>query len=338
MLNVSTLNAEIVNKMARAQAAYDRSAMDSTDRDMIAQAIRNSAATRITTTDVAIAYTNSKIAAAPDITGFGEVTALQDNGVGGKIARAYDFDSALWLIAMQDTAQNGFMTSKALNTAIQNWITEDAVDVIQVIDFDSVTNDTLAAMVAADIVKPAQMVEGTDEKGEVTQFYAHVMTDRELTTRDELFDTLAGKARPKMAPLKIPAFDYDSEGNSEIGVSLFKDGTAPCATTIESVRRLGSVPFSVSPEMADIIEQEAWDLNYSVEEQIEFTLVSENTDVRYFQITADWRNRKYYRGGMTTPQGSDACKAAYQFHNAVELGDEGLMGMLLHMSAVCGVN
>lgn len=338
MLNVSTLNTVIVNKMARAQAAYDRAAMDSSDRAMVAEAIRNSAATRVTVTDIAVAYTNSKIDTAPSITTVGNVSALQDNGVGEKIAREYDFDTGLWLIAVQDTAHNGFMTFKALNTAIQNWMTEDAVETTAIIDFDSVTNDTLAALVAANIVKPAQLVEGTNEDGEASQFMAYVMTEEELEFRNDLFDALAFVARPKMAPLTVPAFDYDDTGRSEIGVSLFKDGQKPCATTIESVRRLGNVPFQVSEEMAEIIEQEAWDLNYSEEDQREFTLLAENVDVRYFQITADWRNRKYYRGGLTTPQGSDACKAAYQFANAVELGDDGLLGMLLHMSAVCGIN
>ena len=47
--------------------------------------------------------------------------------------------------------------------------------------------------------------------------------------------------------------------------------------------------------------------------QVELIKELQQHDKLYFLVTADFRGRLYYRGGIVTPQGNDFCKAAFQF-------------------------
>ena len=56
----------------------------------------------------------------------------------------------------------------------------------------------------------------------------------------------------------------------------------------------------------------------------------------HFPITMDGRGRMYYRGGILTPQGTDFCKAAFQFAEKLPLGKTGLKALYIHTANCFG--
>jgi len=58
----------------------------------------------------------------------------------------------------------------------------------------------------------------------------------------------------------------------------------------------------------------------------------------YFAVTLDYRGRMYYRGGITTPQGSDFEKATFCFAESKPLGEKGRAAIALHYANSYGLD
>lgn len=350
MTNVTALNTEnlmvrVRQTAAQLAATYLETTSNSTNRESVKEDILASRGQRVANTAgqiVISALVNRYIEQAPQVTGVGKVNYfinLNKSGATEENARNCDFDVACWTIALSNLGKSGFVTYKALNSAITNWIDEDGVETV--IGGD-VVRDAVAGIIQSLIdlklvgektTKLYTLVEGLKD-----EFNGYVLAEDVIEFLCLELVVEVDKARPIMAPMFVAAFDYDAEGNSEIGMTLYADGSKPTATCIESAQRLGSVGFQINEEYREELRQQIPDTRFAEEEKKVMGYLEECEGTRYFQITKDWRGRSYYRGGLTTPQGDDACKGAYQFADGVELGEDGLFGILMHMSSVCGLD
>jgi hypothetical protein len=122
---------------------------------------------------------------------------------------------------------------------------------------------------------------------------------------------------------------------------------------LDAVNKLQSVQFMVSPVIVRAAKEMKRCNNALTKELSGYfsdkELVNEAFDAYamlgelaggkfYFPVTMDSRGRMYYRGGLLTPQGTDFCKAAFQFAEGKPLGDRGLQAIYVHTAGVFGMD
>ena len=124
------------------------------------------------------------------------------------------------------------------------------------------------------------------------------------------------------------------------------------ANVLHTANKLQAVKYEVNPYLISSLKYRWNDLKVNAHKQgrevqgIERTQLSMQINLLkqlaqegkavQFLITADYRGRFYYRGGLITPQGADFCKAAFRYKKAVKLGKHGKKHLAIHYANVFG--
>lgn len=111
---------------------------------------------------------------------------------------------------------------------------------------------------------------------------------------------------------------------------------------LDAVNKLQAVKFVVSPHIIvaayDMLDNQH-EFKSTDEELRMYQEVIQYADGGYhFPVTLDTRGRMYYRGGLLSPQGTDFCKAAFQFTNYRKLGKNGFKALCIHTANQLGMD
>ncbi len=181
--------------------------------------------------------------------------------------------------------------------------------------------------------------------GQIRKVY--VLTD---AMNDEIVDTVEElrKAVPmKCKPLTNQPTNW-TDANNGIGdnanIKLITGGNQKTIAqpVLDAVNKLQSVSFVIAPSMIEAAYDLLDNISYFKVNDEEVRVLTEilkyTKDTMFFPVTMDKRGRMYYRGGLLSPQGTDFCKAAFQFAKSKPLGDNGFEAIAIHTANVCGMD
>jgi DNA-directed RNA polymerase len=139
----------------------------------------------------------------------------------------------------------------------------------------------------------------------------------------------------RMTPSVIPNLYKTVNKLQKVGYKVSTSIIPHIELLIADVRKKLSVyegRFLTKPEMKvkKSIEVE----KTMLEKQKRMLMDLDRAGTCYFAVTADYRGRLYYRGGILTPQGHDFQKAAFQFAEPRKLGKGGINGIAIHFANV----
>ena len=167
------------------------------------------------------------------------------------------------------------------------------------------------------------------------------------TEIQDTVDVLREAASMKCIPLRNQPTDW-TDANNGIGegarIKLIRGGNQQTIAqpVLDAVNKLQAVKFTVAQSMLDAAR-------LMLDNQAEYDVTVEDLRVYqeirkyakggvHFPVTMDKRGRMYYRGGLITPQGTDFCKAAFQFAESKPLGERGFEAIAIHTANVCGMD
>lgn len=157
----------------------------------------------------------------------------------------------------------------------------------------------------------------------------------------------------KLMPLTVQPMDWCDiyNGVAEgLGLKLIPKalkGVNVGRKALQGINAMQRVAFTVNTDIQDLA-QEYLDNMHSFEfdslgakqhdERLCRKILGMKPGVRYWMpITCDTRGRMYYRGGQLTPQGKDLAKAAFNFADALPLGDGGIDVLWLMLANTYGI-
>ena len=307
--------------------------------------LRDEANNRIGVREIARSFINKHLPDFPMIVKGTHVVSYIDARDEPRV-KEQDKNLSLWLVTLQTTLEQGYTSPRALGQTFVNWA-KDALDVEW--ELESAKRN------AEVFIKVMQQNSMVSREETFREFYAEdgtKITAKVFELTQGCMEAIAGETetmREKSSmlckPLKNMPEDWTSStdgvgemANLKLVTNRIASGEMS-AKVLEAVNKLQHVEFRVPDcildAAEDILDNEIGSLGDE-----ELMMYTEMETLRgrtcFFPITMDQRGRMYYRGGLLTPQGTDFCKAAFQFANPVELGEEGLDGMAIHLANVLG--
>lgn len=257
---------------------------------------------------------------------------------------------SLWCAALQTTIEIGHTSYDLLaqifrdwakNTLQKEWSKEQAKGLAK-----KYVNSMQAQNILSDKLTKMEytLEDGTTGEGVVVK-----LSDTFRECMNAEIETLREHTHYKCRPLK---FQPDNWVDAVTGIApaanlpLIKgkqfSGNKITQPVLDAVNKLQAVKFVVSPYIIDA----AYDMLdnqhefQSTEEELRmYQEVIQYKDGEYhFPVTMDTRGRMYYRGGLLSPQGSDFCKAAFQFANSRPLGEFGWRAICIHLANQLGAD
>ena len=265
---------------------------------------------------------------------------------------------ALWTVALQTSIEAGYtsyaimttvFTEWALATTGVNWSAEAA---------EPVARKYVESMRELFIFsKELTEHEYTTDDGVAAITRVVKLTDSFSEALDKTISDLRDSAHMKCMPLANKPEDWASmtDGVAErAGLQLVtgaKKDLFVGKKVLSAVNKLQAVKFVVAPSIVEaaysILDNQHLYLCEGLTEA-EFRKREDavrvmrairtmgNEQEFFFAITMDKRGRMYYRGGLTSPQGTDFCKAAFQFAEGMPLGADGYKALCLHTANMFG--
>ena len=312
------------------------------------QGLRNLAKERITNREIARSFINKHVPDMPVLCeGEHAVTFLDERKQAS--VKMQDKNLSLWVVALQTTIETGYTSYALLGSIFSSW----AKDTLNV-DWDIKTAKNVAKMYI-NTMQSTAILSGKLEKTK----YIHPDTNEET---ESLVVKLSDKFREMMLveeeelresaelickPLSNKPENWTSnidgihaDSNIQLINGKLFAGDEIAQPVLDAVNKLQAVKFRVAPCIIDAaydILDNQHEYNSSDEDMRMFKeiLQFENKEV-YFMVTMDKRGRMYYRGGLLSPQGTDFCKAAFQFAEGKVLGENGIKAVALHTANVLG--
>lgn len=312
--------------------------------------LRDVANNAIGSREVARAFINKELANMPVIVdGDFLVTYLDDRDT--KQTKAQKKSHALWCIALQTTLEIGHTSYDLLAAVYKQWAKDTLGKEWSKEQCKGLAKQFVKSMQDLGILsQKLDKLEYTDSEGNTRNGVIVKLAESFVALMSEMTHELREHSTMRCRPMKNRPLDWESTSvgvGSLAGLKLIKGqkykGTKVAKPVLEAVNRLQGVAFKIAPEMVDA----AYDMldnqhEYkSTEEELRMyrEIIAMNVNaVYYFPVTMDTRGRMYYRGGLLTPQGTDFCKATFQFANGALLGKTGFKALCLHTANMFGMD
>lgn len=265
---------------------------------------------------------------------------------------------ALWTVALQTSIEAGYTSYAIMTTVFTEWALATTGVTWSQEAAEPVARKYVEAMRELFIFsKELTEHEYTTSDGVAAVTRVVLLTDSFQEVLDKLIVSLRESAHMKCMPLANQPEDWTSmtDGVAErAGLQLVTGAKSDLFVgkkVLSAVNKLQAVKFVVAPAIVSAA--------YNILDNVHLYLTDELTEAEYrkredavrvmrairnmgneqeffFAITMDKRGRMYYRGGLTSPQGTDFCKAAFQFANGMPLGETGYKALCLHTANVFG--
>lgn len=318
--------------------------------------LRDEAEQRIGTREVARTIINRNLHTLPEIvTGEHLVSYKDDRDEVQEKMQARNL--SLWVVALQTTIETGHTTYELLGAIFEQWAKEtlgckwDLVDAIKIATLYVVEMREMGIL-----NEKREAIEFINEETNVPMnAKVNKLSPETQEMMAEVADDLRAATHMRCKPLTNQPADWI---NTECGVGvnaglkLIKNqkykGNKIDARVLSAVNKLQAVAFVIAPAMIDV----AYDIldnqaEYAPKEERDLRVFENELNMYreviameggtfYFPVTMDTRGRMYYRGGLLTPQGTDFCKAAFQFAESKPLGDTGLDAICIHLAGTLG--
>jgi len=254
-----------------------------------------------------------------------------------------DLNDIMWLIALQSTLESGTSTTAGLIALFKQWALNEMKADWSDESLAPMAKRFIRELINQGVLQFKQQAREVD--GQIRKVY--VLTEAMNNEIIETVDTLREAVPMKCKPLTNQPTDW-TDANNGIGenanIKLITGGNQRTIAqpVLNAVNKLQSVSFVVSPIMVeaayDLLDNVSY-FNVNDEEVRVLTEILKYTkDTMFFPVTMDKRGRMYYRGGLLSPQGTDFCKAAFQFAKFKQLGDNGFEAIAIHTANVCGMD
>lgn len=312
--------------------------------------LRDVANNAIGSREVARAFINKELNNMPTLVeGDFLVTYLDDRDT--KQTKAQKKNHALWVVALQTTLEIGHTSYDLLAGIYKQWAKDTLGKDWSKEQCKGVAKLFVKAMQDLNILsQKLDKLEYTDSEGNTREGVIVKLAEPFVALMSEMTHELREHSTMRCRPMKNRPLDWESTSvgvGSLAGLKLIKGqkykGTKVTKPVLEAVNRLQGVVFKIAPEMVDA----AYDMldnqhEYnSTEEELRMyrEIIEMDVNAVYsFPVTMDTRGRMYYRGGLLTPQGTDFCKATFQFANGALLGKTGFKALCLHTANMFGMD
>ncbi len=254
-----------------------------------------------------------------------------------------DLNDIMWLIALQSTLQNGTATTSGLVSLFAAWALAEMKAVWSSESITPIAKRFIKEMINQNVL--SSKMEARELTTGIRKVY--VLSPATALEVSDMVDELRASVPMQCKPLTNQPtnwIDNNTGIHADAKISLItgsKQKTVAPAV-LSAVNKLQAVSFVVSPaiqDAADILLDNLSEYGVNEEDARIYRAVAKlASDECHFPITMDKRGRMYYRGGLVTPQGTDFCKAAFQFKDAVALGETGFDAIAIHTANVCGMD
>tara|TARA_R110000851_G_scaffold57574_7_gene134083 strand:- start:19464 stop:21656 length:2193 start_codon:yes stop_codon:yes gene_type:complete len=304
----------------------------------------------------------------------GSVYIMYQDNRGFNQVKEQSISESLWLIATKQLQYHMSVNYDLLSTAFTNWVNDNCYTRYEklgrdeyervVVTIDSMlptAKDYLASMQVMGLIsenltrKIVRLQAGNNITAKVYEITPEYIDKLNVT-----IDGLREKTPMKCAPLKFQPEDWTdmSHGVGEhAGLKLVARAKVKnqqiAQPVLDAVNKLQAVQFMVSPAVLEaakdmtmnksLFKQREYKERFFSDKEVNEEAFDSYSDLLalagkkfYFPVTLDTRGRMYYRGGALTPQGTDFCKAAFQFAEFKALGEHGFKATCLHVANVCG--
>lgn len=254
---------------------------------------------------------------------------------------------ALWCIALQTTIEVGHTSYDLLCQIMRDWSKETLGVEWSKESAKGVAKKYVQSMQQLGILsEKLDKMEYTDSDGNVREGVVVRLSQAFNQSVNELVQDLREETHMVCKPLRNVPLDWvsNSKGVGTLAnlrlIKGRKTKGAIAPAVLEAVNRLQGVAFTMAESMVDA----AYDMldnqhEYkSTEEELRMyrEVIAMENGTFYFPVTMDTRGRIYYRGGLLSPQGTDYCKALFQFAQSRALGDDGELAIKVHLANQLG--
>jgi len=272
-----------------------------------------------------------------------DVAVSFTGGRGELITVDKDLNDIMWLIALQSTLETGTVTILGLTALFAAWAKTEMKAVWSTESLKPITTRFVTEMIRQGVIA-SKMVAREVSEGKIRKVY--ILTEATALEVSDMVEELRAAVPMKCKPLtnQPNAWTDNNNGIHESAMIQLINGSKQktiAPAVLAAVNKLQAVSFVVSPAMmdaADILLDNLAEYGVTDEDARVYRAVSKCTGTVHFPITMDKRGRMYYRGGLVTPQGTDFCKAAFQFADAVALGETGFDAIAIHTANACGMD
>lgn len=304
---------------------------------------------RIGSREVAREYVNTHIRSMPVLIQ-GEHTFRFKDSRGQVKFKTQAKNDTVWCVVLQLVIESQYTIGSNLAAGLREWATESQI-------LSKPWDEKASERVANGFIRAMQSVGILDEAKTEVEYFGEGVTpmlamaykvsgDFLQNVYAPIERALMDKARMQCKPLFHQPEDWtglkDGIGkvaNMRLVNSMY--AKTPPKPVLNAVNKLQRVLFVVTDCIADAAQDLFDNGAFITEKEIGMKRVlSEIIQYRgqqvHFPITLDWRGRMYYRGGELSPQGSDICKAAFQFATPELLGERGLDAICIHLANCLG--
>ena len=253
-----------------------------------------------------------------------------------------DLNDIMWLIALQSTLQNGTATTSGLVSLFSAWALAEMKAVWSPESLLPISKRFIKELINQGVL--SSKMEARELTTGIRKVY--VLTPATVLEVQDMVAELRAAVPMKCKPLTNQPTDWTDNNtgiHADAGIQLINGSSQQtiAPAVLSAVNKLQAVSFVVSPAMmdaADILLDNLAEYDVTTEDARVYHAIGRCTGTVHFPITMDKRGRMYYRGGLISPQGTDFCKAAFQFKDAVALGETGFDAIAIHTANVCGMD
>ena len=310
--------------------------------------LRDEANNKIGAREVARSFINNNLTKMADVVTGTHIISYRDDR-GEWEVKEQSKNLSIWTVALQTTIETGHTSYALLGSILSEWST-NALG----IEWPRETADRVAKMYVVEmqtcgiLSNKLTTVEFIDDETKERRESRVVKLDETFTDMmSKEVETLRESSRMLCKPLRNQPEDWTDavtgigeRANLSLITNKSYKGNEIAEPVLRAVNKLQAVKYTVSPAIIDAaydILDNQHEYN-STEEELRMyrEMVTLDKQEVFFPVTMDTRGRMYYRGGLLTPQGTDFCKAAFQFADSKALGDNGYDAVCLHLANTLG--
>lgn len=352
----------IVSKLAQAAAITN-------SNDEIARLVQL-AKDSITPYNVAAKMVYGMLNTVPTIDGTYEVEASEqaqrNEGAGQRVMQDVRWYDAFMVIGVNVAATHGYLEFNDFVNIFTQWNKDSENCPVQLSE-ETIKENVKAATVA--LVRD-NWIESQGKEAEIAipdpqnpskQIKVKRFIRKTTSKFNELYEAeyaeLKERVTMKCEPLRFAPepWYFDADGavkgiHADANLKFCKGKSVPSQKTLDAVNKVMLKPLHAHPAMIKLArlavsntqvfreiddhDDASWEAQVRVWDAMR-RLVPE-TDY-FFPITLDHRGRQYYRGGVITPQGGNACKACFIDGEMPELGKSGMHALYVGLATALGI-
>lgn len=311
-------------------------------------ALRDDANNKIGPREVARSMINKFLPDFPMIVkGTHLVTYIDDRGE--PQIKEQDKNLSLWLVALQTTLESGYTSVGGLGRTFSNWA-KDALSVEWAVESAVIQADIYIKVMQRNGLINTELEFREYENEDGSKGQAKVFNLSVGCLEAIVGETKKMREHSVMVckPLRNQPEDWldavtgvGELANMRLVKNQLTKTTVIHPSVLEAVNKLQHVEFRIADCMVDAAE-DILDNEIGTLTKEEVLMYKEMETMRgrtcFFPVTLDQRGRMYYRGGLLTPQGTDFCKAAFQFAKGEALGPRGLEAVEIHLANTLGAD